>query len=85
MKTKLTLMVDESVINLAKKYAERHKVSLSGIVEKYFNYLLINSHYSAQKKLHREIEDIIGIIKVPENFDIKKEYRQNREKKALHE
>ena len=85
MKTKLTLIVDESVISLAKKYAERHKVSLSGIVEKYFNYLIVNNHYSAQKKLPREIEDIIGIISIPDKVDIKKEYRQHREKKALHE
>ena len=39
MNKKLTLLLDETVINLAKIYSARHKETLSGIVENYFKYL----------------------------------------------
>lgn len=36
METKLTLKLDEAVIDIAKKYAQKRKKSISKIVEDYF-------------------------------------------------
>jgi antitoxin component of RelBE/YafQ-DinJ toxin-antitoxin module len=40
METKLTLKLDQKVINSAKKYAENNNLTLSQLVEDYFNNLL---------------------------------------------
>ena len=37
MSTKLTLNIDENVVVRAKKYARRHNISVSKIVEKYLD------------------------------------------------
>jgi hypothetical protein len=39
MNTKLTLSLDDGVIDKAKQYAKAHKVSLSKLVERYFDSL----------------------------------------------
>ena len=85
MNKKLTLFLDERVINQAKSYAERHKETLSGMVEKYFNYLTAKNQNKTKARISREIEELIGIIRIPDNLDIKKEYRRHRAGKAFHE
>ncbi|OHD65515.1 MAG: hypothetical protein A2176_14090 [Spirochaetes bacterium RBG_13_51_14] len=85
MNKKLTLFLDERVINQAKSYAERHKETLSGMVEKYFNYLTAKNQNKTKARISREIEELIGIIRIPDNLDIKKEYRRHRANKELHE
>ncbi len=42
MQTKLTLKVDESVIQSVKRYAKKHNRSLSKLVEDYFRNLIDN-------------------------------------------
>ncbi len=85
MNKKLTLLLDETIINLAKNYAERRKETLSGIVERYFKYITTNKPATKKEKISREIESLIGIIRIPDNIDIKKEYRQRRAGKVLNE
>lgn len=85
MNKKLTLLLDETVIYQVKSYAERHKETLSGMVEKYFKYLTAKSPNKTKVRITHEIEDLSGIIKIPKNLDIKKEYRRDRANKALHE
>ncbi len=85
MNKKLTLFLDETVIYQAKSYAERHKETLSGMVEKYFKYLTSMNPNKTKAGIPREIEELIGIIRIPGSLDIKKEYRRHRADKALHE
>jgi hypothetical protein len=76
MKTKLTLRLDEEVIKKAKKYAQSHHTSISELLENYLKLLV-----SRDKKLMAEddpeeyssITQLRGIIKLPKNFDYKKE------------
>jgi len=39
MSTKLTLTLDKKIIKIAKEYAKKNNISLSGIVEMYFKTL----------------------------------------------
>ncbi|MBN2803019.1 MAG: hypothetical protein JXR91_07990, partial [Deltaproteobacteria bacterium] len=43
METKLTLKLDQSIINSAKKYAKKNNRSLSWIVESYFRTLVADN------------------------------------------
>jgi hypothetical protein len=85
MNKKLTLLLDEAVISQAKSYAENHKETLSGMVEKYFKYLTAKKLDKKRIKISREIEGLVGIVKIPDNLDAKKDYRQHRADRALHE
>ena len=85
MNKKLTLLIDETIINQAKSYAERHKETLSGMVEKYFTYITTKNPDNTKERIHQEIEDLVGIITITDNLDVKKEYRRHRADKAFHE
>ncbi len=54
MSTKLTLNIDEKVITRAKKYARRHRVSVSKIVENYLD--LISTEQNKSAKISPVIE-----------------------------
>jgi hypothetical protein len=85
MNKKLTLLLDETVIHQAKDYAGHHKETLSGMVEKYFKYLTAKNSNKTRIIISKEIEDLVGIIRIPEQLDVKKEYRRHRAGKAVHE
>ncbi len=72
MNKKLTLSVDDTVIIRAKKYAEEHKESLSEIVENYFR-IITTEYKDDQKEIAPLVLDLLGSIKVPEDFDYDKE------------
>ncbi len=85
MNKKLTLLLDETVIDQAKTYAEDHKKTLSGMVENYFRYITSQNRQIREKTVSPELENLAGIITIPETLDIKEEYRQHRAKKACHD
>ncbi len=60
MNTKLTLSVDQRVVDAAKKYAKSHKTSVSKLVENYFLDLI----YTKPKKYPKVIEEMIGVAEV---------------------
>ncbi|NOX86199.1 MAG: hypothetical protein GXO86_09590 [Chlorobi bacterium] len=72
MNTKLTIRMEDSIIERAKQYAKKHNVSLSKIIESYLNSL------TQQKKGENEITPLVkklsGVIDLPDDFDYKKEY-----------
>lgn len=74
MKTKLTLRLNDKVIKRAKIYARSHKVSLSQIVESYLDSITKQDDEKAAS-ITPLVESLIGVIKVPDDFDYKKEYR----------
>ncbi|MBI4764314.1 MAG: hypothetical protein HY787_06895 [Deltaproteobacteria bacterium] len=82
MNKKLTLLLDEAVINQAKEYAEDHQETLSGMVEKYFKYLTAKTSTKQRLKIPKDIETLVGIIKIPDDLDVKKDYRRYRAAKG---
>lgn len=72
MDKKLTLSLDESVIEQAKLYAEKNKISLSKLIEAYLKSMVDN------KTKHLEITPLVkslsGVIELPTDFDIRSEY-----------
>lgn len=86
MNTKLTLSLEKEVIEKAKIYAKGTGRSLSEMVENYFRNLVSRSQNDI--KIDDEYGDIdprlkklIGIIKLPEDFDmekVKEEYHKEK-------
>ncbi|KGO84588.1 DUF6364 family protein [Flavobacterium suncheonense] len=78
MNTKLTLNIDQSVIEDAKFYAKNHRVSLSKLIE---NYLLSLTNKNEEKsKVSPLVESLTGVINLESN-DYKKEYSDYLAKK----
>jgi len=61
METKLTLKLDKSVIQSAKKYAQRRKRSLSSLVEDYFRGLTA-SETQQKSRFSPLVEELSGVI-----------------------
>lgn len=71
MTTKLTLTIDDSVIAMAKSYAKQTGKSLSDIVE---NYLMsLTSKEKKEEEISPRIMNLVGAVKLPKDFDYKKE------------
>ena len=71
--TKLTLKLDQSVIEKAKDYAKKQRTSLSRLIE---NYLL---NITREKETDSEITPLIrslsGIINLPDDYNHKQGYK----------
>jgi len=72
MDTKLTLNVDKSVIDQAKKYAKFHKISLSRLIESYLSSLILQK--GMDKDITPFVESLSGIIKLEKDFNYKESY-----------
>jgi len=75
MDTKLTLKLDKEVIEKAKEYAAKQKVSLSWLFE---NYLKAITSNNKEETKHTEISDFVKSISlknggIPSDFDYKKD------------
>ena len=81
MYKKLTLRLDNDIIEQAKTYAAKNNESLSKMVEKYFKMMVDNKKPENKYEISPEIKSLSGVIKLPEDFDIKKEYNDYRDKK----
>jgi len=71
MDKKLTLSLDQHVIEAAKLYAKSNKTSLSKLIESYLNSLSDNREKSDITPL---VESLSGVISIDEDFDEKEEY-----------
>ncbi len=74
MKTKLTLRVSEKVIERAKIYADKNKISLSKMVETYLDTLTKEVKNKDETSITPLVKSLSGVIDLPANFDFKKEY-----------
>jgi hypothetical protein len=70
MTAKLTLTIEKEVIDSAKAYARKKGESLSGIVENYLK--SITTHAEPKPALPVKVANMMGVIKLPESFDYKK-------------
>lgn len=71
MKVKLTLTIEEKVINSAKKHARKKGKSLSNLVENYLK--SISSKETDLNTLSPKVTKLMGVIKLPEDFNYKEE------------
>jgi hypothetical protein len=74
METKLTLRLNDSVIERAKTYAKSHKISLSKMIESYLDSLTKEKQQEKEITITPFVESLSGVIKLPADFDYKKEY-----------
>lgn len=81
MTTKLTLTMEDKVIDSAKKYARSKGKSLSDIVENYLKSIAADE--ISNEDLSPKVARLKGVIKLPENFDYKKELADALVKKYL--
>ena len=71
MQTKLTLTIEQSIIEQAKLYAKDKGRSLSELIENYLKVVLEENQQNI--KLSPSIKKLKGSIKLPEDFDYKNE------------
>lgn len=81
MDTKLTLKLDDDVIERAKIYAREHKISLSKMIEAYLDSVTTQKDKDEKITITPLVESLTGVIDLPPDFDYKKEYRDHIEKK----
>lgn len=82
MNTKLTLTIERSIIEKAKKYARNKERSLSDLIENYLK-TLIRDETSEKEELMPAVKSLKGLFKIPENFDYKQELGDRLSEKYL--
>ncbi|MBZ9731497.1 DUF6364 family protein [Salegentibacter sp. JZCK2] len=83
MNIKLTLTIEQEVVNRAKKFAKDQNRSLSDIIENYLK-LLTKEEQKEIKGLHPTVASLKGSFKMPKkDLDYKKELRNRLEEKYL--
>lgn len=82
MSTKLTLTIDESIIESAKKYAKSKEKSLSNIIENYLK-ILVKDNISKEIELTPIVKSLKGSFTSNVDFDYKKELTKKLSDKYL--
>lgn len=80
MTTKLTLTLDDKVIQGAKRYAKIRGRSVSELVESYFK-SITELNDDQPDKLTPSVKSLMGSFKAPKNFDYKKVLRNEKRRK----
>jgi hypothetical protein len=80
MNTTLTLKLNKDILDRAKHYARSKQTSLSLLVENYFK-TLAQVKEDADIELSPIVQELSGIIELPEEFDLKEEYTNYLTKK----
>ncbi|WP_258101308.1 DUF6364 family protein [Marinoscillum pacificum] len=66
MDSKLTLKLESSIIEEAKKYAKKHQTSVSKMVE---NYLLAVTQNPYDQEITPLVKSLSGVIEIPQDED----------------
>jgi hypothetical protein len=80
MDTKLTLKLDQEIIEKAKHYASEKKLSLSRIIENYLN-SLTSDKTNNDIQISPFVKSLSSGIKVPADYDYKKDRADYLEQK----
>lgn len=81
METKLTLRLNENVIERAKNYARSHKISLSKMIESYLDSITKQKEEENKIPITPLVDSLSGVIDLPADFDYKRNYRDYLENK----
>jgi hypothetical protein len=82
MDTKLTLTIDEKLIDQVKHFAHQNKRSVSDLVENYFR-LLVAKQYEAQPGIPDVVQELKGSFQAPDDFDYEQVLDEAKKKKLL--
>ena len=82
MNTKLTLTIEQAIIEKAKKYANSKGRSLSDIVENYLK-AITKEDYKESIELTPVVRSLKGSFKAPKDMDYKKELSKSLTEKYL--
>jgi len=82
MNTKLTLTIDQTIIEKAKKYANHKGRSLSNIIENYLKAITKEENVE-DIELTPIVKSLKGSFKAPQNLDYKKELSKRLTEKYL--
>jgi hypothetical protein len=74
MDTKLTLKLNDSIIEQAKLYAKKKNTSLSKLIESYLSLLIEPTEIQAITPL---VKSLSGVVELPKEFDYKKDYKKH--------
>jgi hypothetical protein len=77
MDTKLTLKLNQEIIEKAKVYASQKKVSLSRIIENYLNSLTNDNKNDSTIEISPFVKSLSTGSKIPSDLDYKKEYSEH--------
>lgn len=83
MNTKLTLTIEQSVIDRAKRYASKRERSLSDLIENYLKALTSGANNNNGDEITPIVKSLRGAFKLPKNFDYKKELTDRLSEKYL--
>ncbi|MHC1775031.1 MAG: DUF6364 family protein [Lentimicrobium sp.] len=81
METKLTLRLNDNVIERAKNYARSHKISLSKMIESYLDSITKQKEEENKIPITPLVDSLSGVIELPDDFDYKRNYRDYMENK----
>lgn len=71
MDKKLTLSLNQRVIERAKRYAKLNRTSLSRMIETYFDSLTSKQEDDSEIETTPLVESLCGVIRLPEDFNYK--------------
>lgn len=72
MDTKLTLKLNDEIIEKAKEYAKVRKISLSDLIENYLQKL--TTEKKSDKTITPLVKSLSGIINLPKDYNDKEDY-----------
>lgn len=75
MDTKLTLNLDNEVIEKAREYAKTQSISLSKLIESYLA-SLVSEKRTKEIEITPLVKSLSGVIKLEEGFDYKEKYTE---------
>jgi len=79
MDKKLTLSLNEKIIETAKLYAKSNNISLSKLIESYLGTL--TKREKKENEITPLVKSLSGVISIDDDLDIKDEYTQYLMKK----
>lgn len=82
MNTKLTLTIDQSIVERAKAHAKSNGRSLSDLIENYLKVITTDKD-NTEIKLTPIVKSLKGSFKAPDDFDYKKELAKRLAEKYL--
>lgn len=74
MDKKLTLSLNENIIDAAKHYAKSNNMSLSKLIESYLGTLI--KREKGENEITPLVKSLSGVISIDDDLDIKDEYTQ---------
>lgn len=84
MNTKLTLTIEQNVVDKAKKYAKKKGHSLSELIENYLK-IITKNESDLEIEYTPLVKSLLGTFKEPKDFDYKKELTDSLSNKYLNE